>query len=212
MTKATSKTHSVGESAEPAILLAGPRVFLRHPVVVDFPEFSALLRASRELHRPWAPVSEHDPASEEAFAKFLASADTPATQRHLVCRHSDGAIVAYFGLSQIALGAFCSSYMGYWTGAPFVRRGYATEAMALTLERAFTQLGLHRVEANIIPDNVPSLALARRCGLRREGYSPRYMKIAGAWRDHERWAITIEDWRPEPESSTLSRHPFEGSR
>lgn len=185
------------------MLVSGERVFLRHPTGADRDEFLAVRRVSRALHAPWEPLPQgeppEDPASDRsfdrAFDRFLSSADTPATQRHLVIRTSDRAIVGYFGLSQIALGAFCSCYMGYWTGAPFVRMGYATEGMALTLERAFTQLGLHRVEANIIPDNLPSLAVARRCGLRKEGYSPRYLKIAGEWRDHERWAITLEDWQ-----------------
>ena len=73
--------------------------------------------------------------------------------------------------------------------------GFASEGIRLTLERAFTELGLHRVEANIIPDNAPSIATAKACGFRKEGYSPRYLKIAGRWQDHERWAITIEDWQ-----------------
>jgi [ribosomal protein S5]-alanine N-acetyltransferase len=67
-----------------------------------------------------------------------------------------------------------------------------TEAMQLVLREAFTTLNPHRVEANIQPDNVPSIALARRAGFLMEGFSPRYLKINGRWRDHERWAINAE--------------------
>jgi ribosomal-protein-alanine N-acetyltransferase len=57
------------------------------------------------------------------------------------------------------------------------------------VRHAFRRLRLHRLEANIQPGNAPSVALAKACGFTREGYSPRYLKIAGRWRDHERWAI-----------------------
>ena len=70
-----------------------------------------------------------------------------------------------------------------------------TEGLGVVLERAFTDLGLHRVEANIQPGNIASLALVRRCGFEREGFSPGYLKIGGRWRDHERWAIRLEHWR-----------------
>jgi len=70
-----------------------------------------------------------------------------------------------------------------------------TEAIQLMLQYAFTQLKLHRLEANIQPDNAASLALIKRACFVREGYSRRYLKICGRWRDHERWAILAEDWK-----------------
>jgi [ribosomal protein S5]-alanine N-acetyltransferase len=70
-----------------------------------------------------------------------------------------------------------------------------TEAMQLLLREAFTRLDLHRIEANIQPGNVRSIALAKRCGFELEGFSPRYLKVGGRWRDHERWAIRAETWR-----------------
>lgn len=66
--------------------------------------------------------------------------------------------------------------------------------MALLQKEAFTRLRLHRLEANIQPGNVASIALAKRCGFRYEGFSARYLKVGGRWRDHERWAITKELW------------------
>ena len=70
-----------------------------------------------------------------------------------------------------------------------------TEALQLTLRHAFVKLKLHRLEANIQPENTPSIALVKRAGFVKEGYSRRYLKISGRWRDHERWAILVEDWR-----------------
>ena len=108
---------------------------------------------------------------------------------------ADGAILGSINLSEIVRGPFESAYIGYQIGAPFARQGYMTEALSLALRIAFSRLRLHRVEANIQPRNVASVALARRAGFRREGLSRRYLKIGGRWRDHERWALLAEEWR-----------------
>jgi ribosomal-protein-alanine N-acetyltransferase len=98
-------------------------------------------------------------------------------------------------LNEIVRGPFQGCYLGYWIGRPFARRGFMTEAVALIVRHAFVHLGLHRVEANIIPRNRASLALIRRAGFRHEGLARRYLCIAGRWQDHEHWAVTVEDWR-----------------
>ena len=69
------------------------------------------------------------------------------------------------------------------------------KGLVAVLKEAFRRHRLHRLEANIQPDNDASRRLVQRCGFHLEGFSPRYLKIAGRWRDHERWAITAEDWR-----------------
>jgi len=69
------------------------------------------------------------------------------------------------------------------------------KALPQVVSRAFRDYGLHRLEANIQPDNEISRRLVTALGFRLEGYSPRYLKIRGRWRDHERWAITTESWR-----------------
>jgi ribosomal-protein-alanine N-acetyltransferase len=68
--------------------------------------------------------------------------------------------------------------------------------LGAVLRRAFGELRLHRVEANIQPENRDSIRLAERLGFRKEGLSPRYLKVGGRWRDHERWALLAEEWRP----------------
>ena len=98
-------------------------------------------------------------------------------------------------LSQIFRGAFQSAYLGYQVAAPFAGRGYMSEALPLVLRYAFDKLKLHRLEANIQPHNAASIALVKRAGFTKEGYSPKYLKIGGRWRDHERWAMLAESWR-----------------
>ena len=167
------------------------RVFLRPPSSADREEFTSLMRASRAFHRPWATA----PTDDDRFAAYLADARRPDFEALLVCRHADGAIIGFFNLSQITRGLLQSAYLGYAAGKPFAGQGYMREGLELVLRHAFLTLRLHRVEANIQPGNRASLALARGAGFRREGFSPRYLKIGGRWRDHERWAILAEEWR-----------------
>jgi ribosomal-protein-alanine N-acetyltransferase len=166
-------------------------VYLRAPVAADEPEFTSLMRASRAFHRPWASA----PTDHERFAAYLADSRRDDFEALLVCRRRDGAIVGFFNLSQITRGSLQSAYLGYAVGKPFAGQGYMRAGLELVLRVAFHDLRLHRLEANIQPGNVASSALAAGGGFTREGFSPRYLKIGGRWRDHERWALLAEDWR-----------------
>lgn len=114
---------------------------------------------------------------------------------YLLFRRDDHALAGVFNYSEIVRGAFCSTYLGYFGFAPHDGQGYMTEGMALALDMAFRTLRLHRVEVNIQPTNQRSLALVARLGFTREGFSRRYVKIGGRWRDHVRLAMLAEDWR-----------------
>lgn len=175
----------------------GRRTFLRYPVAEDEREYTELRRESDDFHRVWNPDPPpgEDVFSHAAFARYLGDSRSPTSDRTLVCRRTDGAIVGAFNLSQIFRGPLQSAYLGYWVGARFARQGYMGDAMPSILRHAFRRLGLHRLEANIQPHNAPSIALARRAGFRKEGYSPRYLKIFGRWCDHERWAILADERR-----------------
>jgi len=118
----------------------------------------------------------------------------PSERCLLVIRSDDEAIVGVYNLSQIARGFFQSAYLGYYAFAPTAGSGLMAEGLELVLRYAFRELKLHRLEANIQPGNERSKKLVERAGFRYEGFSPRYLKIGGRWRDHERWAITKEDW------------------
>lgn len=169
----------------------GEQVFLRAPTEGDSEELVALNRASARLHR--GLVSP--PVGPEQFEAFLDRCRRDDAACFLVCRVEDGRVAGAISLTQIARGNFQSAYMGYYTGGPYAGRGYMTEAVGLALRYAFETLRLHRVEANIQPGNLASIALVKRAGFVKEGYSRRYLKIGGRWRDHERWAVLAEDWR-----------------
>ena len=161
------------------------KVSLRPPAAADQKEFLARARASRALHGRWIQA----PETAAAFRKLLERVNGPGHCGLLVCERGTEDIAGAIIISNIILGAFRSGYTGYYAFAGYEGRGLMREGLRAAVRHAFGELGLHRLEANIQPDNAASIALARSCGFALEGYSPRYLKIAGRWRDHERWAI-----------------------
>jgi ribosomal-protein-alanine N-acetyltransferase len=170
---------------------------LRPPRKSDAVPFLAAVRASRQLHRGWV----HPPSTPARFAAFVRrytpvrNGASPANVGLVVCRREDDALVGVFNISEIVRGLFNSGYLGYYAFAPHAGTGYMTEALELVLRVAFTELRLHRLEANVQPANVRSLAFVRGAGFVREGLSRRYVRIGGRWRDHVRLALLVEDWR-----------------
>lgn len=163
-------------------------VVLRPPAPGDLQSFLELNRQSIRFYRGLA----YPMLDPKRFTAYVERCRLPNFEGLLVCRSDDAAIVGCVNLSEIVRGPFQSAYMGYQVFAPFAGQGYMTAALPLALRHVFGRLKLHRVEANIQPANVASISLVRRAGFEREGYSPRYLKIGGRWRDHERWAMTRE--------------------
>lgn len=176
-----------------------PRVYLRPPRRDDAPGFLAAVKASRRLHSAWVKA----PSTPALFAAYVTrytrvAAKDPMRATHvgfLVCRRDRDAPVGVFNFSEIVRGGFQSAYLGYYAFASHAGAGFMSEGLAQALDIAFRTLKLHRVEVNVQPANSQSLALIRRAGFTREGFSRRYVKIAGRWRDHARFALLAEDWR-----------------
>ncbi len=175
-------------SARPE-LPSSERVVLRHLTYSDRDEFLAMVEASRDLHRPWA----YPPHRPDQFDELVARCSHEDSLCLLACDADSGAIAGVFTISQIVRGAFQSAFLGYYASAEYAGRGYMSEGIRLVLDYAFGPLALHRLEANIQPANANSVALAKRAGFRLEGYSPRYLLIGGQWRDHERYALTVDE-------------------
>ena len=162
-----------------------PRVVLRRPELKDQGEFIARAQASRALHRPWVAA----PSTPEQYKAYVSRTREPANHCFLDCEAGQGSIVGVHTLTNVVLGLFRSGYLGYYAFAGCERQGFMRAGLQRVVRHAFNSLKLHRLEANIQPGNLASIALGRSCGFSKEGYSPRYLKIGGRWRDHERWAI-----------------------
>jgi ribosomal-protein-alanine N-acetyltransferase len=166
------------------------RVRIGAPEPADETEFLAAVHASRDLHRGWVDP----PDTPERFAAYLGRAGRETQASFLVRHTACGGLTGWVNINDIVRGAFQSGYLGYAGFAGHGGQGLMAEGVAAVVTTAFADLGLHRLEANIQPDNGPSLALVRRLGFRREGFSPHYLLIDGQWRDHERWAVLASDW------------------
>ncbi len=159
----------------------------------DAAEFVALMRSSRSFHRPWASA----PTDHERFEAYVADSRRSDFEAMLVCRLEDDAIVGFFNLSPILVGSQRGAYLGYAVAKRHARQGYMRDGIELVLRHAFVDMGLDMVEANIQPGNRASISLAAGAGFVLDDCPPRYLKIAGQWRDHERWVLTVDAWRAE---------------
>lgn len=162
---------------------------LDRPVRADAAALIAAHRASRALHHPWVRPFTDEAGFDAWFLRGLTGPNIGLVAR----RVEDDALVGVVNLNEIVGGAFRSAYLGYWAMAGQEGRGAMRWALTLAIEYAFRDLGLHRLEANIQPGNARSVALVRGLGFRKEGFSPRYLRIDGQWRDHERWARLADD-------------------
>ena len=162
------------------------RVSIRPPNSADCDAFLAAVGRSRAIHRKWINPRARTRA---AFDKYLKKFETGQHHGFLVIHRDTGGIVGVINLNDVIRGNFQSAFVGYYAFQPYAGRGLMREGLRLVLKHAFHKLKLHRVEANIQPDNRASLALAKSCGFVREGFSQRLVKVCGRWRDHERWAI-----------------------
>jgi len=163
-------------------------VFLSEVTRSDGP---ALIQAhvdSREYHAPWVTTFIDGTGFDTWFARL-----DPERMVSFIAHRSDGGIVGLCTLSEIVRSNFDSAYLGFHGMAAFARQGLMTEAVKLSALLAFNSLRLHRIEANIQPENTKSIALVRRVGFTKEGYSRNYLKIADRWCDHERWALLAPD-------------------
>jgi ribosomal-protein-alanine N-acetyltransferase len=168
----------------------GERVLVRRVRAEDGRELVRANLASIAVHEPWV-IPFRD---EAGFQIYLETCDGERKIGFVLRERQTRRVAGVVNLSEIVRGAFQSAYLGYFGMSGFQGRGLMREGLSLVIDHAFGELALHRIEANIQPGNTRSLALARRLGFRKEGFSPRYLQIGGAWRDHERWAILEDEW------------------
>lgn len=182
--------------------LRTPRLSLTILAAADRDDFVRAWAESAAHFAPWTPALPPGWTWADLFAGQLERARTglaDGTQYRFVARDRAGALVGFFALSEVVRGAFWNAYASWSVVLPHLRRGYATEGARALLDFAFAPapegLGLHRVQANVIPENVASVGVVEKLGFREEGLARGYLRIAGRWQDHRMFAKLAEEHR-----------------
>lgn len=156
----------------------------------DENNFLQMAHSSKEIHTPWV----FPPADTEAFKELLERNTQNNFETVVIRPKGETNIIGIFNLSQIFYHNFQNTILGCYTNMFYHGQGYMREGLLQTMAYAFFNLKLHRIEANIMCDNFRSIKFFKTLGFRHEGMSKNYLFVNGAWRDHEKFALTVEDW------------------
>lgn len=165
---------------------------IRGPEMSDADQFIEAMQRSDHFHYPWTTA----PKTMEEFKQYIDRLQQ-SNQKGMLVEINERSIAGVFNINEIVFGCFQSAYLGFYSTVDYAGQGIMSIALKLVLNYVFQDIKLHRLEANIQPGNEKSIRLIRSNGFRKEGFSPKYLKIDGEWRDHERWAMTQEDWKDE---------------
>jgi len=175
----------------------GREVFLRHPAMGDYSAWAELRAMSRQHLTVWEPQWARDELTRSAFRRRLRQYQRELRDDQgyafLIFRHADSTLLGGLSISNVRRGVAQAASVGYWIGAPHVRRGHMTDAVGAVLPFAFATLGLHRLEAACLPHNLASTRVLEKVGFKREGMARRYLKINGIWQDHDLFALLQDD-------------------
>ena len=178
------------------------RTVLRPPRTSDVNVLVAAMRRNEAHLRPWTPQR---PGADRRPTLATIARDIAAARRSW--RRDEAytffvfdrgvaspTVIGRVTLGRVLRGAFQNSFLGYWIDVSEQGKGIMTEAVHATLGFAFGALGLHRVQAGVMPKNPASMRILEKLGFRREGVAERYLQIAGKWEDHVLFALTREEW------------------
>ena len=164
------------------------RVYLRPPRSSDWQAWSVLREQSRSFLTPWEPTWSTDSLTRLAFRRRLDQYRYEWEQQSgyslFILHGASDELLGGISLSNVRRGVALTGSLGYWVGAGYARLGFMTEALAAMMNFAFDQLGLHRLEAACLMNNVASQGLLKKSGFQQIGCARQYLRINGQWQDH----------------------------
>lgn len=171
-------------------LREGQQVFIATPISSDMNEFIKKSSASETFLSDWVKPLLID----SEFKTYLERISHDDNEGFFVRLITSNEIVGVININNIIRGSLQNGFLGFYCFQEYAKRGFMSEGLQLVIGYAFETMKLHRLEANIQPTNHASLAFIQRNHFRKEGYSPNYLMVNGVWEDHERFALTAEDW------------------
>jgi ribosomal-protein-alanine N-acetyltransferase len=148
-------------------------------------QFIDSISHSRKLHAPWVSL----PSTAQEFQSYLARVQDPSGAAFVIWEWSSDGFAGIVQITNIVMDPFRSAHVDFYAFSGFEGKGLLKQGLTHVVKEVFRTLKLHRLEANIQPENQAAIALAKSCGFKLEGFSPAFMKVGGRWRDHERWAL-----------------------
>ena len=180
----------------PVTLQHGP-IKVRPLRLRDAPDWRMTRLTNREWLEPWEATTP-GVSTDETGRGYVEAIRGLRREARLGLAYPfvlavDDRFAGQITVGAIARGSANSAYLGYWIARGFAGRGIMPTALAMVVDHCFSVAGLHRLEANIRPENAASRRVVEKLGFRLEGTRARYIHIAGAWRDHLSYALTVED-------------------
>lgn len=179
-------------------MLNGEKIRIRPLTLDDVQPMLELVQRNRSFLQPFEPIrpesyftaaGQHS-AIEQAIRQWKSDQGYPFG----IFLPENHSLIGRVNLSNVVRGAWQNCTIGYFMDERMQGKGYMTEAVKLAVQYAFATAGLHRVQAAIMPRNLPSKRVVEKAGFRYEGLSKRYLCINGKWEDHEIYSITSEEW------------------
>lgn len=181
-----------------SVALAGDGVVLRHPQAGDYEAWARLRDHSRAHLQPWEPTWGPDELTRASYRRRINRYAQEIREDRgypFWVMSPTGQLMGGCTLSNVRRGVSQTASLGYWMGVQYAGQGAMTASVKLALRHAFSQLGLHRIEAACLPINEASRRVLQKNGFSEEGFARKYLKIDGEWRDHLLFGIVEEDWR-----------------
>ncbi|WP_042169417.1 GNAT family N-acetyltransferase [Paenibacillus gorillae] len=172
-------------------------IYLRYLVKEDAAALLDIKIRNHPFFQPFEPVRDAShftlAAQEQEIVSGIEAMANDQSYTFGIFLQATDELIGRAALTGIARGPFQNAYLGYFVDQQHNGKGYATAAVSLCVEKAFNELGLHRVQAGVMPRNTPSIRVLEKAGFRHEGLAQQYLKINGAWEDHALFAILSSD-------------------